>query len=562
MLTNLHVKNIAIIDEADVDFGRHLNILTGETGAGKSILAGSIGIALGSRVSAEMIGRHGDYATVEMAFHIEDEETLEALRAMDIEPEEGQIVISRKITENRSINKINGESVAVSTIRKASALCLDIHGQHEHQSLMHKEYHMDVVDRFAGAKAAELRRQISDAYGEYNKLVHEMERENSTAEERARELSFLQYEKREIEDAKLAEGEEAALEEQVRKLSNASVIAETLGKVYDYTGDGMNGSAAAISQAFRQMASVSELDEKLEVMRNELMDIENLLSDFNREISDYMADFNFDESELRQMEERLNLIRSCQSKYGKTYDDIMDYLQEITAKIDKFSDYEQYMEACAERKARLEEKLDRLCGELTAVRKEAAAQLEKAITETLAELNFEKARFEVSVQPLEAYTQKGKDDVEFLVSTNPGEGLYPLGKVASGGELSRIMLAVKTVFADVDRIGTLIFDEIDVGISGRTAQKVSEKMSILGKEHQVICITHLPQIAAMADNHFVIEKVTSGGEVRTEIRALSDEESERELARMLGGAEITEAVLANAREMKRFANEGKERVRI
>lgn len=562
MLTNLHVKNIAIIDEADVDFGRHLNILTGETGAGKSILAGSIGIALGSRVSAEMIGRHGDYATVEMAFHIEDEETLEALRAMDIEPEEGQIVISRKITENRSINKINGESVAVSTIRKASALCLDIHGQHEHQSLLHKEYHMDVVDRFAGAKAAELRRQISDAYGEYNKLVHEMERENSTAEERARELSFLQYEKREIEDAKLAEGEEAALEEQVRKLSNASVIAETLGKVYDYTGDGMNGSAAAISQAFRQMASVSELDEKLEVMRNELMDIENLLSDFNREISDYMADFNFDESELRQMEERLNLIRSCQSKYGKTYDDIMDYLQEITAKIDKFSDYEQYMEACAERKARLEEKLDRLCGELTAVRKEAAAQLEKAITETLAELNFEKARFEVSVQPLEAYTQKGKDDVEFLVSTNPGEGLYPLGKVASGGELSRIMLAVKTVFADVDRIGTLIFDEIDVGISGRTAQKVSEKMSILGKEHQVICITHLPQIAAMADNHFVIEKVTSGGEVRTEIRALSDEESERELARMLGGAEITEAVLANAREMKRFANEGKERVRI
>lgn len=562
MLTNLHVKNIAIIDEADVDFGRHLNILTGETGAGKSILVGSIGIALGSRVSAEMIGKHGDHAMVEMVFHIEDEETLDALRAMDIEPEEGQVVISRKITENRSINKINGESVAVSTIRKVSALCLDIHGQHEHQSLLHKEYHMDVVDRFAGAKAAELKQQISDAYREYNKLVREMEQENSTAEERARELSFLQYEKQEIEDAKLTEGEEAALEEQVRRLSNASVIVETLGKVYDYTGDGMNGSAAAISQAFRQMASVSELDEKLEVMRDELMDIENLLSDFNRELSDYMADFNFDESELRQMEERLNLIRSCQSKYGKTYEDIMDYLQEITAKIDKFSDYEQYMEACGERKAKLEEKLDRLCGELTAVRKGAAAQLGKAITETLAELNFEKARFEVSVQPLETYSQKGKDDVEFLVSTNPGEDLYPLGKVASGGELSRIMLAVKTVFADVDRIGTLIFDEIDVGISGRTAQKVSEKMSILGKDHQVICITHLPQIAAMADTHFVIEKVTSSGETRTEIRALSDAESEQELARMLGGVEITEAVLANAREMKRFASESKEQVRI
>lgn len=562
MLANLHVKNIAIIDEADVDFGRHLNILTGETGAGKSILVGSIGIALGSRVSAGMIGKHGDYAMVEMVFHIEDEETLDALRAMDIEPEEGQIVISRKITENRSINKINGESVAVSTIRKVSALCLDIHGQHEHQSLLHKEYHMDVVDRFAGEKAAALKQQISDTYREYSKLVREMEQEDSTAEERARELSFLQYEKQEIEDAKLTEGEEAILEEQVRRLSNASVIVETLGKVYDYTGDGMNGSAAAISQAFRQMSTVSELDGKLEMMQGELMDIENLLSDFNRELSDYMADFYFDESELRKMEDRLNLIRSCQSKYGKTYEDIMAHLQEITAKIDKFSDYEQYMEACGKRKAKFEERLDALCGELTAVRKEAAAQLEKAITETLAELNFEKARFEVSVQPLETYSQKGKDDVEFLVSTNPGEDLYPLGKVASGGELSRIMLAVKTVFADVDRIGTLIFDEIDVGISGRTAQKVSEKMSILGKEHQVICITHLPQIAAMADTHFVIEKVTSGGETRTEIRALSDTESEEELARMLGGAEITEAVLANAREMKRFANDGKERVRI
>lgn len=562
MLTNLHVKNIAIIDEADVDFGRHLNILTGETGAGKSILVGSIGIALGSRVSAEMIGKHGDYAMVEMVFHIEDEETLDALRAMEIEPEEGEIVISRKITGNRSINKINGESVAVGTIRKVSALCLDIHGQHEHQSLLHKEYHMDVVDRFAGVKAAELKQQISDAYGAYNQLVREMEQEDRTAEERARELSFLQYEKQEIENAKLREGEEAELEEQVRRLSNASVIVETLGKVHDYTGDGMNGSAAAVSQAFRQMAAVSELDEKLEGMRDELMDIENLLSDFNRELSDYMADFYFDESELRKMEERLDLIRSCQSKYGKTYGDIMDYLQEISDKIDKFSDYEQYMEDCSKRKAELEKRLDTLCGRLTAVRKEAAVRLEKAITETLAELNFEKARFEVSVQPLEMYSQKGKDDVEFLVSTNPGEDLYPLGKVASGGELSRIMLAVKTVFAGVDSIGTLIFDEIDVGISGRTAQKVSEKMSILGKEHQVICITHLPQIAAMADTHFVIEKATSGGETRTEIRALSDSESEQELARMLGGAEITEAVLANAREMKRLADESKERVRI
>ncbi len=557
MLANLHVKNVAIIDEVDVDFGKHLNILTGETGAGKSILVGSIGIALGARVSSEMIGKYGDYALVEMVFQIEDEETKEALREMDVEPEEGQIIISRKITGNRSINKINGESVTVSVIRKVAALCLDIHGQHEHQSLLHKEYHLDVVDRFAGEEAASLRTQITTVYREYNKLVQEMEQEGSTAEERARELSFLQYEKKEIEDANLAEGEEEMLEEQVRKLSNASSIVEALGTVYEYTGDGLNGCASGIGMALRQLGSVADLDEDLSAMQEELLNLENLLSDFNRELSDYMEDFTFDETELRQLEARLDLIRGCQSKYGRSYEDIMSYLEEISEKIDKFTDYEQYLEDCEQKKREMEKTLDDLCGQLTEVRRQAAACLEAGITKQLTELKFESPRFQVRIQPLKAYTAKGKDDVEFLVATNPGAGLYPLGKVASGGELSRIMLAVKTVFADVDRIETLIFDEIDVGISGRTAQKVSEKMSILGKEHQIICITHLPQIAAMADTHFVIEKQTSGGETRTEIRCLTAAESEEELARMLGGAEITDAVLANALEMKKLAKDGK-----
>lgn len=554
MLANLHVKNIAIIDEADVDFGEHLNILTGETGAGKSILVGSIGIALGARVSSEIIGKYGDYAMVEMVFHIEDEETLAALEEIGVQAEDGQIIISRKITGNRSINRINGESAAVSMIRKVSALCLDIHGQHEHQSLLHREYHMDVVDRFAGEQAKVLKEQIADLYRDYAKLLRETEQDGSTADERARELSFLQYEKKEIEDARLVEGEEEMLDQQVRKLANAASIVETLGQVYENTGDGINGCASSISQAVRMMAGVADLDERLSSMHGELTDIENLLSDFNRELSDYMQDFTFDESELRQMENRLDVIHGCQSKYGKTYEDIMAYLHEITEKIDRFSDYEQYLADCEAKKAEMAERLDELCGELTQVRKKAGACLEARITEALSELNFEGARFRVSIEPLSAFSAKGKDEVEFLVATNPGTDLYPLSKVASGGELSRIMLAIKSVFADVDRIGTLIFDEIDVGISGRTAQRVSEKMAILGKEHQIICITHLPQIAAMADTHFVIEKVTSDGETRTEIRALSEGESEEELARMLGGAEITEAVIANAREMKRLAS--------
>lgn len=555
MLVNLHVKNFAIIDEVDIDFGRHLNILTGETGAGKSILVGSIGIALGARVSSEMIGKRGDHAMVELVFQIDDEATIAALRELDVLPEDGQIVISRKIMGNRSVNKINGESVSVSTIRKISALCLDIHGQHEHQSLLHKEYHLEVVDQFAGEEAAVIKSQIANVYGEYTQLVREMEQEGSTAEERARELSFLAYEKKEIEDAKLTEDEEELLEERVRKMSNASSIVESVGRVYEYTGDTINGCASAISQALRQMGTVVDLDDRLAAMQAELVDIENLLSDFNREISDYMEDFTFDEAELRQAEERLDVIRGCQAKYGKTYAEIMAYLAGITEKIDRFSDYEQYIEEREKKKAALEKELDKLCKKLTNLRKKAARSLEEAITSALAELNFEKARFRVNMEPLGKYCAKGADAVEFLVATNPGTDLYPLSKVASGGELSRIMLAIKTVFADTDHIETLIFDEIDVGISGRTAQKVSEKMSLLGRTHQVICITHLPQIAAMADTHFVIEKVTSEEETRTEIRALSVNESEEELARMLGGAEITDAVLANAREMKTLAKQ-------
>lgn len=558
MLANLHVKNFALIDEIDVDFGRHLNILTGETGAGKSIVVGSIGIALGARVSSEMIGKYGDHATVELVFQIEDEETLESLRHMDIEPEDGQIVISRKITGNKSVNKINGESVPVSLIRKVSALCIDIHGQHEHQSLLHKEYHMDVVDKFAGEDAVRLKSQMAELYGEYRKLLSEMENDNTSAEERARELAFLEYEKKEIEEARLEPGEEERLAEEVRRLSNASAIVEALDKVYGYSGDAGSGCAFQISQALRQMNGVSDLDDKLSGMANELVDIENLLSDFNRELSEYMQDFTFDEAELRQLESRLDQIRSCQSKYGKTYDDIMDHLAEISDKIDKFSDYEIYREDCEKRKSALEEEMDRVCKELTDTRKKAAGELEESITKALEELNFERAEFQVSVIPSGDYTAKGWDDVEFLISTNPGAELYSLGKVASGGELSRIMLAIKTVFADVDRIETLIFDEIDVGISGRTAQKVSEKMSILGKKHQIICITHLAQIAAMADTHFVIEKRISGDETKTDIRGLSETESEEELARILGGVQITDAVLANAREMKELAKKQKQ----
>lgn len=435
---------------------------------------------------------------------------------------------------------------------------MDIHGQHEHQSLLHKEYHMSVLDRFAGSEVEERKQQMAAFHKEYCELLQEMKSGEVSAEERARELSFLEYEKKEIEETKLVPGEEEKLEEQVRKLSNASSIVEALGKVYACTGDGLGGGAEGISQALRQLGGVSSMDEKLASMESELMDIENLLSDFNREISEYMDEFVFDEAELRQMEARLDQIRTCQAKYGKSYEGTMLYLREISEKIERFSDYENFEKECLQKKQKLEDEMSELGSRLTKLRQAAGKELEKKITEALEELNFDKPRFSVNITPVEGYTSGGRDDVEFLISTNPGAELYPLGKVASGGELSRVMLAVKSVFADVDRIETLIFDEIDVGISGRTAQKVSEQMSVLGKEHQIICITHLAQIAAMADTHFVIEKLISGDMTRTDIRRLTEKESEEELARILGGVEITDAVRTNAREMKQLARRQKD----
>ena len=550
MLANLHVKNFAIIDEIDVDFGSHLNILTGETGAGKSILVGSIGIALGARVSPEMIGSQGDYAMVEIVFQIDSAETLRRIRQMDIEPEDNQIVISRKITGSRSINKINGESVPVSAIRRVAEMCLDIHGPHEHQSLLNKEKHLEIVDEYGGAACAEWKEQTGRLYRQYMELKKEREQNELSEAERARQADFLSYEKNEIEAAAIQPGEIEQAEETYRRAANAGTIAETLGRVHRLCGE---DAAAAVSQGIRSLNEISGLDSALSGFSGELMQIEGLLGDFNREISEFMADFSFDEKELTALERRLDCIHTLQSKYGNTYEEIMDHLQEVDKKLEQYADYEAYREKCDRQMEAVQRELEQACENLTGCRREAAAQLEEKISNALRDLNFAHVDFEIHIGEREEYRADGKDDVEFLIATNPGEERKSLGKIASGGELSRIMLAIKSVFADSDQTETLIFDEIDAGISGRTAQKVSEKMNLLARRHQILCITHLPQIAAMADYHYVIEKEVGAERSRTRIRRLSREESGEELARLIGGVEITDAVRSSAREMKEMA---------
>lgn len=555
MLVSLHVKNLAIIDEIEVEFGEHLNILTGETGAGKSILIGSINIALGEKVSKDIIRKGADYALVELVFQVESPEILQKLAMLDLEAEEGQIIISRKITNKRAISKINGESVTLSVVRELSSFLLDIHGQHEHQSLLHKSHHLEIVDQYIGKVAQQKKLEIETYYEAYIAVIHQLEQLQELSENRTRELSFLEYEINEIESAKLVEGEEEELELIYKKLQNMDTIVSESSFVYGITNSGTPSVSEMLGRAARALNKVWELDAGLEEYCSQLEEIENLVSDFNRGLSDYMEGLTFDKNELIQIEERLDFIRNLKKKYGNTIAEIEQYYKKAKEKLDQYQNYENYQQRLFQQKEETENKLNLCCEELSLLRKQKAKELEQKMITAMEELNFHQVCFEIAQSRTRQYTKKGIDEIEFMISTNPGEELRVLSKVASGGELSRIMLAIKSVLAQQDHIGTLIFDEIDTGISGRTAQKVSEKLAVIAKEHQVICITHLPQIAAMADFHFIIEKITSNEITTTQISLLNEEEAIHELARMLGGVQITQAVLHSAKEMKQLARE-------
>ena len=551
MLVHLHVKNLALIEEAEVDFEEGLNILTGETGAGKSILIGSVNLALGQKMSREMIREGADYAYVELVFQV-NPDTEEKLKKLEVFPEEGQVIISRRFTENRSISKINGETTTVSGIRKISELLLDIHGQHEHQSLLYRDKQLEILDSYGRAQIFPQKTLVEEAYRQYRKSLEELNSLDIDEEQRNREMAFLEFEVTEIENAALTAGEDEELEHQYKKLSNARKIMEVLQTVHTITGY-ENGAGDMTGTALREMAKVTQYDEELESLSQTLNEADSLLNDFHRELSSYLDDLVFDEETFYQVERRLDLINNLKAKYGQEISGILSYRDKQIEKLEKLRKYEEYFQAAKEKVQKAEEKLEEASYELSKIRQEYKEQLEKKVVQGLKDLNFLDVDFAIRFDRRKNYTQNGFDDVEYEISTNPGEMRKPLGQIVSGGELSRIMLALKAILADRDEIETLIFDEIDTGISGRTAQKVSEKMAVIGKHHQVLCITHLPQIAAMADTHFEIEKHVKGSETTTQIHPLNEEDSVRELARLLGGAEITAAVLENAKEMKELA---------
>lgn len=553
MLRNLHVKNLALIDEMEVEFEEGLNILTGETGAGKSLIIGSINMALGQKVPKEMIKEGADYALVELIFEVKSEDTIRRLREMDIFPEDGMVIMSRKITGGRSVAKINSESISAAKVKEAAQLLIDIHGQHEHQSLTEKKMQLALLDDYAKEETQKVKAEVKKRYEEYSSILKELEEKDIDKEQQQRELSFLEFEIQELEDACLREGEDEELEKTYRKMLNGKKIAEACGAAYRLTSENGESASDQIGRALREISAVTSCDAELQPLEEQLEQLDGLLNDFNRDMSSYLSGLEFEEEDFYETEKRLDELNHLKSKYGDTIEKVLEAKEEKIQRRDELLDYDAYLNQLKEQKKASEEALEKASKKLSKIRKKYAKELCRQVTEHLLDLNFETVDLSMEFEQTTHFTSNGYDEVEFLISTNPGETPKPLGKIASGGELSRIMLALKTVLANNDEIETLIFDEIDTGISGRTAQKVSEKMDLIGRNHQVICITHLPQIAAMADTHFLIEKTVESGRTTSKIHRLPQEESVAELARMLGGVSITETVLENAKEMKELA---------
>lgn len=552
MLLELHVKNLALIEKADVEFGEGLNILTGETGAGKSIIIGSVTMALGGKAPKGSIRPGADYAYIELVFSVTGEEKRKALRKLDVEPtEDGLVIISRKLTSARSISRINDETVTMARLSQITGLLLDIHGQHEHQSLLYKSKHLEILDAYVKAATQPVKQTIADRYRIYRSLEEKLRGFDLDAESRIREADFLRFEIEEIETSALKEGEEEELTSVYRRYSHSRRIAECLGAAYEAVeGDWL-------ARALKEVEQASEYDESLGGVRDQLYDADSILRDAGREMSAYLDSMEMDEETFRKTEERLDLIHNLQAKYGPTVEAIFQKLEQKKKRLGELEDYDAHKKRMEQELEECRNGLEKLCTQLTGIRKKASRTLVKKIRQGLVDLNFLDVEFDMEFEKLDHFTPSGWDGAQFLISTNPGQPMRPLKDVASGGELSRIMLAIKTVLADSDDIPTLIFDEIDTGISGRTAQKVSEKLMLIARSHQVICITHLPQIAAMADSHFEIAKSASQGRTITTIRLLDRQASVEELARLLGGARITEAVLKNAGEMKELADRTK-----
>ena len=556
MLETLHVKNLALIDEVEIDFDKGLNILTGETGAGKSIIIGSINLCLGAKADKSLIRTGEEYALIELIFKVQ-EPVKERLKELEIIPEEdGTLILQRKITESKSSCKVNGEAVSVKQLRDLAPLLLDMHGQREHQTLLSTKKHKDILDSYCDTELKGLIEKQSEAYKAYKSVCAELLDISKDDNTKKRELDLLKYEINEIEAAKLEIGEDEELEALYRKMSNSKDILKAMQNIMQVAdNDGNFSLSSGISIMQREINQVSGFDTEIEKMAETLGDLEGVFREFSHQVSSYADSLEFDEKTFFETQERLNTINCLKDKYGDSIEAVLEYYDKKVKEYEKLLNLEEHVATLENKKVMLENSMNKLCGDIHGVREKQALILQEELKKALISLNFDTVSFEIRVEAnTEEVSSDGWDKVEFYISTNMGEPLKPLQDIASGGEMSRIMLALKTVLADSDEMDTLVFDEIDTGISGRTAYRVSEEMGKLSTRHQLLCITHLPQIAAMADAHFVIQKGLKDNRTTTSIERLDDSGSIAELARLLGSDELSEGALNNAKELKDKSN--------
>ena len=551
MLQSLHIKNIALIDEVEIDFTDGLNILTGETGAGKSIIIDSVNFALGAKVPKGIVRDDAQYALAELVFDVSDEDSLAKIRNMGISVENSQVILQRKIVNGKSSCKVNGENVPASLLREIAGALIDIHGQHEHQSLLYKKNHKLMLDGFCGDDFIQKLSEVGEVYDAYYQNEEEYRQAVANMNTRLKDLDYSKYVVSEIEAANLCVGEDTELEEKFSRMNNSKRILESVTAVASALGDDEGGAASALSYAISMFKPISSFDDTSKELMEQLVTIEDLSSDFLRQLDNYRESLEFSEEDFVTASERLDEINRLKMKYGQSIEEILAVMESESEKVDRLQNFEAYIEELKVEKDRLYDILTDVCAQVSDIRKKEAEILSKDIVGALNNLNFRDAQFEIKItSSADMISRNGWDDVEFMISLNPGEKVKPLTNVASGGELSRIMLALKSILAKRDSIDTLIFDEIDTGISGKTAQLVAGRMSDIASGHQVICVTHLPQIASHADTHFLIEKSVEDNHTFTRVTPLSYDGSVNELARMLAGDEITETVLKNATQLK------------
>lgn len=538
MVTTLHIKNVGIIDDLSIDLNNGFNVLTGETGAGKTLIIGSLAILAGGRFSKEMIRNGEEFSYVEANFYCPNNEV-----AVD-----GNIIVSREIHLNgRNSCKINGRLITVNELKEFMSKIIDIHGQHDSQLILNPMQHIIYLDKFIGKELNESVCEYIKKLEEYNKLKQELKNTYGEDQEKERRLDLLRYQYNEIEQAKLKQNEEEELQNKHKMMQNAEKLKDNLFEI----DTNLNENAIiAISNSIRSLEKIQdcgkEYSEKLSILKNSYYDIQELA----RDLSYMREEVDFDENERNQIENRLDLISSLKRKYGNTITEILEFRNKIENEINKIENLDEYHNKIKIQIKNLEQELFKIANQMSNVRTKYAETLSKKINQELKDLEMPNAKFEIKINKTERFCENGIDEVEFMICTNVGEGLKPLTKIASGGEMARIMLAIKNVLADVDEVSTLVFDEIDTGISGKASKAMAEKMKSIAELHQVICITHLPSIAARGDYNYYISKQTKENKTYTSIKLLNEDETIEEIARISSG-EVTEIAKAHAKELRK-----------